>query len=396
MSGNLPDILRAAFRETVIALGLGILVFVAARYCIGLFPQGPGGIAGLWLVNGLPLAALLRTPGRQWPALMIAAFVGNVAAAHHGAGDSLSVATLHAAINALQIWLCAHVLRRRFGTYFDLTRTSHLAWLAGIGGITALFHVAAMLSIALLVQPDMAWAPQDLLSSFVATYVGLFILVLPVLAITTPLAWRAAHFDRTALALLILLIALVVTSFGTPVFPGIYAILPVLMMLGWRHGLPGGGIGSLVVIVLAVMSSLHGTGVVRKLDVGGYGEIARGFYLELFFATVIFISLLPAIVRARQRTTELALAEVLEASENRASLLARSEALALEAKERLRTMTHPLFGSAIGLDGNLLRHRPRSGPTGPRRPSGRGHPRSGHPPWRSTGPRSRRAAGGGR
>lgn len=337
MPGNQPDVLRM-FRESCLVLGLGVVVFLATGYCIRLFPAGPGGITSLWLVNGLPLAALLRIPTRQWPALIAAAFVGNLAADYQFSNDSLSIAALRSAASALQFSVCAFVLRRRFGDYFELTQMSHLAWLGWMGGITSMLHILAMLLIAIVAQPGADWAPQDLLFIFAAGSIGLFILALPVLAVTARGGWQVAKFDAIGLVLLGLLIILNMTVFGTAVFAGIYVILPVLMLLAWRHGLLGGGIGSLVTIILAIMLSEHSVGAVHKLGIAGYGEMSRGFYLVLFFSTAIVMSVLPAIVRARQRATEAALAAALEASENRAALLAQSEALALEAKERLRTI----------------------------------------------------------
>ena len=117
--------------------------------------------------------------------------------------------------------------------------------------------------------------------------------------------------------------------FGPTAYPVMFTVMPVMMVLGWRHGLLGAGLGALVTIVLSLGLSLLDAGIVSKLRGMGYDAAFRGSFLELFFIIAILSSLPLAILRARQRVTDTKLAEALGAAELRA------EQLAVERSRRL-------------------------------------------------------------
>ena len=204
-------------------------------------------------------------------------------------------------------------------------------------------------NVLLSVPEVMSWAPPAIF--------GVFVLALPLLAITSRDAVRAARLDLGALILFALLAGELVLIFGPSAYPVMFTVMPVMMVLGWRHGLLGAGLGALFTIVLSLGLSLLDVGIVSKLRGMGYDAAFRGSFLELFFIIVILSSLPLAIIRARQRVTDTKLAEALGAAELRAEQLAVSEAAALQARQELGRVIETSIDiiCTLDVDGRFIR-----------------------------------------
>ncbi|RYD86274.1 MAG: hypothetical protein EOP61_37945, partial [Sphingomonadales bacterium] len=116
-------------RLIVMPLALGVAMYVTARYSMSYIQP----VAGFWLANGLALAVLLRTPQRSWPLLVLGALAGTTAAGIAIEADPLPTIIGRSLIGAAQYGLCAWLLRRQFGDYFDLLVPRHLIGL-GLAG----------------------------------------------------------------------------------------------------------------------------------------------------------------------------------------------------------------------------------------------------------------------
>jgi hypothetical protein len=170
----------------------------------------------------------------------------------------------------------------------------------------------------------MSWAPPAIL--------GVFVL--------GPAASRdhlsgcrpTARLDVGTPVLLVVLAGALVLVFGPFAIPAPYVVMPVMMLLGWRHGLLGAGLGAMVAIVVTLGLTAADWGIVGEFRAAGFGAQVRGSYLELFFIVAILSSLPLAIVCARQRATDTKLVEALGAAEFRAEQLAASEAAARKAE----------------------------------------------------------------
>lgn len=344
--------IRARLQSAALAPALGVGVFLTAAYCF-YFPAGAGGVPTLWLTNGLPLAALLRTNERRWPLLMAAALTGNIVAALVVRDAPVLIAAFIAATNLFQYWLCALIVRRRFGCYFDLTEIRQMAWLFGLGAATTLVKAIATMLFDNAVLNAVLPTPSAFAVWSLMVFLGLYALSLPVLAITSRSALKLARFDRTGQVILAVLAVMIVLIFGPPGLPGMYIVMPLLMLLAWRHGLLGAGLGALILIVGVALLLLAGEGPVPTLLATGYGPSARGIYIELYFGIAIMMSLPLGAARARQQAVEDALADALATAERRAAELAESEAAArrselalLENENRWRAA---LEGSGLGV-----------------------------------------------
>ena len=302
----------AFLRHIGVALALCVTIFAAASYSIS-FLQVAQGISGFWLPNGLALVALLRAPRREWPLLVAAALAGNVAAGFLAQNSSGAYVLIRSGVSAVQYCLCAEVLRRRLGEYFDLLEPRHLGWLAAVGAVTTVLKIALQIAWLDLIPRGSTMNWLEILTWTFNNFLGLFVLSLPLLAITARSAFQSAKPDRIGVALLAVLIGELALIFGPVGFPGVYILMPVLMLLAWRHGLFGSGLGTMITVLVVGAFSIYGSGLQSTLIAAGYSPVERGTYMELFCSVTILTSLPLAVARARQ----LAMDAALTTAENR-------------------------------------------------------------------------------
>ena len=309
---------RVDFRSLGLALSLFALVFATVIYCLS-FPVGLHGVSTLWIVNGLPLAALLRTPMRHWPVLILAGILGNMAGDIYVLHAQVLTEAIRAGTNAIQYGLCAYVLRRRFGAYFDITDLGQMLWLAGMYALTGGVRSATMLPLLAVFDPGNA-VHDTLLGYALAILkqiVGMAVLSLPLIAITSRRSFDEDRFDLIDVALLALLVCMVALVFGLGGIPAALCVTPILMMLAWRRGPFGAGVGVLIAIIqVGFLSRLNG-GFESALARFGYDASERGIYLELYFTLALLTSLPMAMAHTRQlrdaaarKAAEAALGEV--------------------------------------------------------------------------------------
>jgi PAS domain S-box-containing protein len=327
-SFNLPAL---NFRQLVLPPLLGLAVFAVASFSMR-FPHWTDQTSSLWLATGVSLAALLRTSRREWPLLVAVSVLGTMAASFYAMDEPWFVGVSRAANNALEYCLCAWAVRRPCGSYFDLTEPRHLAWLAGASTVSSLLKLVGTFTITHVLRTNTLLSATEVLSWAPTAIFGVFVLALPLLAMTSRDAVRSARLDWGALILLAVLAVALVLIFGPTAYPVTFALMPVMMLLGWRHGLLGAGLGAMMTIVMSLGLSLLDSGIVYKLRTMGYEAAFRGSFLEFFFIVSIASSLPLAIVRARQRATDTKLADALDATELRAEQLALSEASARRAE----------------------------------------------------------------
>lgn len=345
------------FRSVALPLLFFVAVFLTASYSLT-FPRVASGVSSFWLPNGLALAALLRTPMRQWPVLVAATIAGNLLAGQYAQSTDLAGGFSRAIISALQYSSCAWVLRRRFGEYFDVLEPLQLCWLGAVGMLTTALKILLQVTLPGAFHLSSGLSQTDILTWVITNFLGLFVLTLPLLAISARSARATPRFDILGLAALILLVATLTVIFGPIAFPGLYMVMPILMFLGWRHGLFGAGLGTLTTVFVASILSHLGGGLQERLGLAGYSSGQIGVFMELFFSVTILGNLPIAVVRARQQATDAALANALAAAESRAAQLAESEAAARASESALLATENrwraALEGSGLGVwDWNL-------------------------------------------
>ena len=316
------------------ALLIGFATFLTVAACLA-FLGASGHAVGFWMANGIPLVALLRTDKDRWPLLVASAFTGNIVAGLVVRPDSLAFAAISSAGNVVQYLFVAWALRRRFGRLFDLLQSRQVVWLCALS-VPATLLKGAVQWIGASASGHIAVMPTYPVAWFLSCVLGLFVLSLPLLALSAPPHGREARFDALGFALIGMLTVLIVLVYGPFAFDGMYVVMPPLMLLAWRYGLFGAGLGALLNNVLGSALSLTTEGVMHRLMLLGYGPNEASVFLELFYNAVILISLPVAVARAQHQATDAALAAALASSERRATQLAHSEAAIRANQEVLR------------------------------------------------------------
>lgn len=327
-------------------LALCLAVFAVAGYCSVSFPTSPQGISRFWLANGLPLAALLRTPRSRWPWLIFAAMGGNAAALVYFQHADIETACVRAFGNAVQYGFCAYLWRWKFGDEFELSNVNHVTFLPAIGLLTTILKVSTIVIYYRFFFPDVEFSIIDYIYWIPNNLFGMLVFCFPFLAITTNLEgckFRLNAFDIMNFVGLVLVQYLI---FGPLAFPAAYFIIPCLMLIAWRHGVFGAGIGCLLTIIVSAEAARQNIGIYHSLAQLGYSASLRGAHLELFFSAAMLSSMPLAVLRDSQKAAERQLQQALGQSEQRALLLAKSEGdlRALESRWR-----NALEGSGLGV-----------------------------------------------
>lgn len=327
-------------------LALCLAVYVIAGYCSMSFPNSSQGISSFWLANGLPLAALLRARKSRWPVLILAAASGNAAALAHFQHADLVTACVRAIANALQYGLCAGLVREKYKEYFDISKISQVIFLPVCGIFTTGLNVLIIYSYYKLAFPEVRFYLLDFIYWITNNFFGMMVLCFPTLAITARRDKNKLEVDFWDFLIFGILCIVQYLIFGPLAFPAAYFIIPFLMLLAWRHGVFGAGIGSLLTIIVSAEAARRNIGIYHSLAQLGYSASLRGAHLELFFSATMLSCMPLAVLRDSQRAAERQLQHALEESEQRALQLAKSEAdlRALESRWR-----NALEGSGQGV-----------------------------------------------
>ncbi len=283
---------------------LGIVIFalaIAASTWISIdLTRVNGGVAALWVANGLAVGVLLRTPPAQWGWLLLLAWGAGVAVrALHG--DSWLISLGLSTVNLFETWLMAFAVRRRvpdIDAPAELIRLSQVATTSAIlvclGSATL---ATALLQIAGESDPLVAWTTW-----FSAHLLGMIIVAtLTVVALRrgVSLLGRVGHRLDFAICLL-LLAGTCLLVFGQERYPLLFLAYPPLLLLSYRHGLAGVVMGILILAPASGIAALFNTGPFHLVTRGG---VLEGALLgQVFVGAGVLLSLPVALaITARRR-----------------------------------------------------------------------------------------------
>lgn len=247
------------------ALAVAGAVLVAAEVANGTtILVGDLRLPTLWIPSGILLASLLVVERRL--GVLIAGAVAMVAALVWRQGWPVEAALGVGAIQALEVWGAALMLRRAFGEVSSLGVTRNIVLLvATVMGASVLGASAATAWLA-VVAPSvpslsawLAWWAADAIGLLLATPISFAVAG----------GWRGDVVDRRTHAILeftgMLVVAAVLAEgvFGerlpqqilTPAF-----ILPVFLWASIRFGAAGASAGLLIVAAIGVWHTAHGQG----------------------------------------------------------------------------------------------------------------------------------------
>lgn len=302
---------------------LGLAVLVAGMcWLSSVLTRGDEGVSAIWLSNGLVLGLLLKSREAEWPALALAALLGNVAANAIALPMPLLGAGL-ALCNSLEVLLAAHLLRRFAGERLDLASPRNLGGFLLIALLLApaLTAVAGTLLLTVNLGLDDATTVLTTFAGWLAAdALGILIVTPLVLALREEGKLPSAHWRwRTTLLPWLLVLASTLLVFGQSRYPLLFLVFPPLLLLTYRQGLRGTMLGLASITVIALVATSHGMGPFMLIDTSSLQH--RVLLLQMYIAVAAAQGLVvSALLIQKQRL---------------AAALSRSE-------QRLRTVTDHL------------------------------------------------------
>jgi len=211
-----------------VMLSLGGAYLALALLSIALSRQ-PGQIAGVWYANAVAVVALLRSPRRQWPALL-AVVMGANAAANAAWGDPLGLVLAFLPANVLEIVLAAALLQRAGLADSGLRTPRQLLRLLLLGAALPQ-AMAALLAAVTFVALGLGPFAQVVQTWFQGGAVGALaaLPLLLLLANQPPAVLRPAVADARLWTLLPLAVAVTLLCMAHVPFPFVYIGVPLLV-----------------------------------------------------------------------------------------------------------------------------------------------------------------------
>ncbi len=290
-----PDI-----RSLIVALAGGAVFFVLAALCLALARISPS-LASVWMPSAAAVALLLTTrPKSEVPAY--AAFGFAALSAHLGNESTLIAALNFTLAHLAEIALVTWFVRRFCAPQPDLTRLAHLGSFLQYAGFIG--PIASMLLAVPVLGATPSLAIAGASSWFLAHSMGMLLIVPAALVLATERNVRASiqHTHLvTGTALILGGLLGVFLVFEQSVYPLLFLVPPLTMLIAFRLGAPG---CALFVPGVAALSSL--------LTYLGLGPISHSLnapisqaHLIQAFVAVNFTTGLPvaAILAGRARMT---------------------------------------------------------------------------------------------
>jgi PAS domain S-box-containing protein len=226
----------------------------------------PVGFATFWLPNGLALAVLLTSPGRRWPALLLAALAADLVSdvlIHH---ETLVLSLAFALSNIGEALLGAWLLCRRQHRPFHLHGVWDVMRLTGYAALLSPALSAFVGAVPLALANRIGGIPAWLLC-WTGDSTG--ILVITPLALTI---WSQRQQEgyglqsRQVLEAVALLSVLTIVVLGIfagpyPFFRHTYVLLPLLLWAALRFQIFGAALAMMVVAAVATRYTAEGYGV---------------------------------------------------------------------------------------------------------------------------------------
>jgi signal transduction histidine kinase len=329
----------------------------------------PEFLASFWVPSGIALAALLLSPKRLWPGLLLGIFAANIVV-NMATGTTFLVSAGFGIANCSEPLVAAFVLDRILGTPF------HLNKLKDVVGLTFLAALAGNAATALMgaAVPHLAygapyWAVWRVW--WIADALGI-VLATPIILSWAAIDWSAVSgfLRRRGVEAAVLFATMTVLAqvvFGAQtasafLLPFPYVTFPFLLWAAVRFGTPGASVASLILAVVAVWNT-----AIRHLGpfAASGGTIStQVLSTQAFLGVVALSALMLAVVIGERQQAEETLQKTNEGLEERiqerTKELARSNAeleqFAYVASHDLREPLRAIGGMAQLLEQSQKDH----------------------------------------
>lgn len=293
------DYMERRRRPVVAALTAAIGYFLLAATTISLTSDGRNH-ATVWPADAVILALLLNAPRRHWPAILMAGWLGNLAANGVTRGWMVGL-VLYGAINMGQVLLAAHCIRRggRVANLLaDMRTVGRFVLWAGLIAPVAGATIGSLVSLFNYGEP---FGPS-FLRWFASNALGLLVFT-PFLKALFDGSYSRCFAARTkaqiaeAAALLLIHAAITGLVFWQSGLPILFLPFSSLLVLSFRLGRLGTHIGVMLVAVIGAVAGLHNAGAMNLIHEDAvFQAVFFQAYLAVMLATTLPVA---AIVSSR-------------------------------------------------------------------------------------------------
>ena len=280
---------------------VGLALLTAASTWISIrMTRFDGGVAAVWLSNGLLTGLLLIAPRARWAGFFAAAVVGQMLARVLNGGSWL-LSLVVVAINLMESGAVAFWVRRRIPPQGrSIGRMAHDAVVATFVACVVSASLAAPL-LQSYVQTSLA---VSWVSWFTAHVMGMAIVAtLTVCALQPKVGVVGRPGMRVDFVLCLALLSAVCAGvFLLESFPLLFLTFLPLQLLVWRHGLSGMMAGVVILALASGIPAAGGSGPFR--GIGGESSLQHVLFWQVYVASACALAYSTSVAISRRRALE--------------------------------------------------------------------------------------------
>jgi diguanylate cyclase (GGDEF)-like protein/PAS domain S-box-containing protein len=313
-------------------------IVLTATLFVGLEDSG----GEIWMSNGVVLGYLLVAPRWRWLAYLAAGFAAELAGGVLVHPERWRFYLLMAALNVLEPWIGAFLIRRKSTQLPHFTDRRFLARFFGYGALAGPLTAGAIFAAAYRLwlgaspwRPLLTWVTTDSLGIAIAT--PALVAVLRVRFQLMAVAWKTHWFCPIVLA------AATFAAFTQTKIPVLFLLYPLVAMILFRFGLGWAAMATLLIAAVGDGYTVRGLGpFAQQRSFTGLGAM---WLLQLYIGSGLFMVFAASSVMENLKTVErklqriLALHTLVTDNSRDAILLVDSYGLPLFASPALEKLT---------------------------------------------------------
>lgn len=319
-------------------------VLFAAAVWFGIDQAADGThVAPIWPANALLLGYLLTIPLDKWPRFLAAGYCINLLFLQIFVTTSAPIATFISGCNTLETMLAGLAIYRRARTPdATLSVDFQLAFL--IYAVVAAPAVAALLAASFLEQQTAVPFLETFRGWFAADALGMMIFGPLVVAFRTAQLRPLLRWPRIAETVGLCVLGTLVTAlvFWQVSYPFLFLILPILLVVTFRLGLPGGTLCLCVVTMVSIGLTISWHGIFPADSASTLN--ARVLLTQIFLAVAMLTTVPVATVLAQRKRLETSL---LRAKAELTKLASTDQLTGLPNRRRFREVLDREWGRGV-------------------------------------------------
>jgi len=310
-------------RAAVSRLAIVFAVLTVCSWLGIILSRQSGGVATIWLTNGMLFGLVITQPVKRWPAYFLAGLAADTIA-DCVYGDAFPLAFGVSLANSVEVITSCIVLTRWFGHPFNLSRRRPLLGFLAVSVVGAAAVTSALGASWTLLWVDAGPWLQLFRTWYLGDMLGMALIAPLTFMLQREDFFSILHPPRLVNTLLVLLVPALTTVlvFTHQQDPLIFFLFPALLLVVFRLGFPGTVVTIFVIALFSIGLTVKGHGPLMMIT-GDHAMLHRIVVVQIFLAVAIF-TMFPVAALLEERA---ALQLCLQASEARYRSLATIDEL---------------------------------------------------------------------